>query len=161
MSQFTGRIVGSFAVTNRPVSSGIGAVDLEALAEFYHGGGVGQADTLGRKTYSIAPGATQSVNLVSWIAASLPGGGDVELASVKALYIRNASAVTGDAVVTIGGSFSALAGAAIPMPGGGFLLMVNPSADGWPTNAATTIEIENTSMTDTATVEVAAIGVGA
>ena len=164
MSQLTARIIAGFAVTVRPTSQSIGSVDLQALAEFYYGSGAAEADALAYKSYTINASQTQTINLASWIGALIPSGfttgSDVELSAIKALYVRNASAL-GGATVEVGGTFIALAGAAIPLAPAGSLLIVNPSAAGWAVTSpgAVSITIENLSGAASATVEVAAIGV--
>lgn len=160
MSQLTARIVAGFAATLRPASTSAGIVDLQALAEFYYGSGAAQASALAYRSYTINASQTQTINLTDWTSSMLPGGGNAELSAVKALYIRNGSA-SGGASVEVGGTFIALAGAAIPLAPAGSVLMVNPSAAGWAVTSpgAVSITIENLSVSVAATVEVAAIGV--
>lgn len=158
MSQLTARIVANFAVTSRPSAYTAGIVDLEALTEFYYGSGAAQADTLARASNTILASQTATINLTDWTNALLPGG-DAQFSVIKALYIRNNSE-SGGASVEIGGAFTPLVGAAIPIPAQGALLLVNPSAAGWDcSGSANTITIENLSGSASATVEVAAIGV--
>jgi len=133
--------------------------------DFTSGSGANQINKVWSDRRTLAASATENLDLAGVLADAL--GATITFTAIKAILIKAAAGNTNNVVVG-GHATAAFIGPVvdatdkISVPPGGLVLLVNPSAAGWPVTATTAdlLKIENSAAGTGVTYDVTLLGIG-
>jgi len=125
---------------------------ISASLQLANGTGSGQANAYWAETFSIAAGATQTIDLTALPQSVFGASGNLAFWKAKAVLFRNLSDRTD---FTVGGAptnrFDAITEGTLAVPAGGFIMASAPAGGFLVSSTEKTLEIENTDQTYTRT----------